>query len=89
MQTYSHLLVTAVLRPKLQPDETKALLAGSVLPDVPLALLSIGYVVDRRCLRPICRIKRDAALLTTICTSTIPGGLPPTTACTRPCLSFC
>ena len=52
MQTYSHLLLTAVLRPKIQPDETAALLAGSVLPDFPLGLLSIGYVLDRRYLRP-------------------------------------
>ena len=56
MQTYSHLLATAVLRSKIQPQtaesQGKALLAGSVLPDLPLALLSIGYVIDRRYLRP-------------------------------------
>jgi hypothetical protein len=28
------------------------LLAGSVLPDVPLGLISVGYVVDRRFVRP-------------------------------------
>ncbi len=56
MQTYSHLLITAVLRHKHKHSSTvqqdKALLAGSVLPDMPLALLSIGYVIDRRYLRP-------------------------------------
>lgn len=51
MQTYSHLLLTAVLRPT-QSHSKKALLAGSVLPDVPLMALSIGYVLDRRYLRP-------------------------------------
>lgn len=56
MQTYSHLLLTAVLQPHLQrndnAEEKMALLAGSVLPDVPLTLLSVGYVLDRRYLRP-------------------------------------
>jgi len=56
MQTYSHFLLTAVLQPRLQPEKSEqlnaALLAGSVLPDVPLALLSVGYVFDRRYLRP-------------------------------------
>jgi membrane-bound metal-dependent hydrolase YbcI (DUF457 family) len=56
MQTYSHLLITAVLRRKIQPQAPEsqgtALLAGSVLPDLPLGLLSIGYVIDRRYLRP-------------------------------------
>lgn len=52
MQTYSHWLLTAVLRPKIQREETKALLVGSVTPDIPLGLLSMGYVLDRRYLRP-------------------------------------
>lgn len=52
MQTYSHLLLTAVLRPNLPRPETQALLAGAVMPDVPLGLLSVGYVVDRRFVRP-------------------------------------
>ena len=52
MQTYSHLLLTAVLRLKTNPDETYALLAGSVLPDVPLGLISVGYMLDRRYVRP-------------------------------------
>lgn len=52
MHTYSHWLITAVLRPNIQREETKALLAGSVTPDIPLGLLSMGYVLDRRYLRP-------------------------------------
>lgn len=56
MQTYSHALVTAVLQPLLQKEadaaDRAALLAGSVLPDAPLALLTVGYVLDRRYLRP-------------------------------------
>ncbi len=55
MQTYSHFLLTAVLQCALKPKTAKdgvALLAGSAAPDVPLALLSLGYVVDRRYLRP-------------------------------------
>lgn len=51
MQTYSHWLITAVL-PTTSPRRKQALLAGSVLPDVPLALLSVGYLLDRRYLRP-------------------------------------
>ncbi|MCP4425706.1 MAG: hypothetical protein GY803_14515 [Chloroflexi bacterium] len=56
MQTYSHWLITAVLRPKIQrkraQKQSAALLAGSVLPDVPLMLLSVGYALDRHILRP-------------------------------------
>ena len=52
MRTYSHLLLTAALRPHMRQDETLALLAGSAAPDVPLALLTLGYVLDRRFLRP-------------------------------------
>ncbi|MCB8975981.1 MAG: metal-dependent hydrolase [Ardenticatenaceae bacterium] len=51
MQTYSHWLITAVL-PTSSPRRKQALRAGSVSPDVPLALLSAGYVLDRRYLRP-------------------------------------
>ena len=55
MQTYSHFLLTAVLQPHLQAnnnaEERMALLAGSFWPDVPLTLISIGYVLDRRYLR--------------------------------------
>jgi hypothetical protein len=55
MQTYSHLLLTAVLQKATRidnPDAVSGLLAGSAAPDVPLALLSVGYVVDRRYVRP-------------------------------------
>jgi hypothetical protein len=45
------LLLTAVLQPTHRHHK-EALLAGSVLPDVPLMALSIGYVLDRRYLRP-------------------------------------
>ena len=56
MQTYSHGLITAVLRPTIQRQKAaahgNALLAGSVAPDIPLGMLSLGYLIDRRCLRP-------------------------------------
>lgn len=48
MRTLSHLLVTAGLADRLQQRRAvhlKAFLAGSVLPDVPLALLTVGYLV--------------------------------------------
>ncbi|MCA9942638.1 MAG: metal-dependent hydrolase [Anaerolineales bacterium] len=54
MQTYSHFLLTAVLHKAIlpnKPDAAAGLLAGSFAPDVPLALLSTGYVVDRRFIR--------------------------------------
>ncbi len=52
MQTYSHLLITAVIQRKTQCKSNPALLAGSVMPDLPLVLLSIGYILDRRFVRP-------------------------------------
>ena len=55
MQTYTHFLLAAVLRRHLKKkgsDPGNAFLAGSVAPDVPLTLLSLGYVVDRRYIRP-------------------------------------
>ena len=52
MRTFSHFLLTAVFNPKRANTDTAALLTGSVAPDVPLMLLSIGYVVDRRFVRP-------------------------------------
>jgi membrane-bound metal-dependent hydrolase YbcI (DUF457 family) len=56
LHTYSHLLLTAVFRPVLQRQAAKAqkaaLLAGSVAPDIPLGLLTLVYVIDRRYLRP-------------------------------------
>ena len=49
MRTLSHLLVTAGLGDRLQgrgaPVHLKAFLAGSVLPDLALALLTVGYVI--------------------------------------------
>lgn len=54
MQTYSHFLLTAVLQKALAPrdlDAATGLLAGSVAPDIPLGLLSVGYMVDRRTIR--------------------------------------
>ncbi len=54
MQTYSHFLLTAVLHrfsKPADPDAVSGLLAGSVAPDIPLGLLSLGYVVDRRLIR--------------------------------------
>ncbi len=55
MQTYSHFLLTAVLQKAFAPHDPEAssgLLAGSMAPDIPLGLLSLGYVVDRRYVRP-------------------------------------
>lgn len=51
MQTYSHFLMTAVWG-RIDRAETQAALAGSVLPDLPLTLLTLGYIADRRYLRP-------------------------------------
>lgn len=54
MQTYSHFLLTAVLLQAISPknqESAPSLLAGSVSPDIPLALLSLGYVIDRRYIR--------------------------------------
>lgn len=49
MRTLSHLLVTAGLGDRLQkrgsPAHLKAFLVGSVLPDLALALLTVGYVI--------------------------------------------
>lgn len=53
MQTYTHWLLTAVWQQQTgQPKEKTAVLTGSVMPDVPLTLLSIGYIIDRRYVRP-------------------------------------
>jgi hypothetical protein len=55
MQTYSHWLLTTALQRHLKkrsvPGQSRALLAGSVAPDLPLALLTPGYLLDRRYLR--------------------------------------
>lgn len=52
MQTYSHFLLTAVLGDRLKKKEVNisygALLIGSFLPDVPLLLLTIAYVINRQ-----------------------------------------
>ena len=56
MQTYSHFLLTALLRKKLHDkeivDTPKSLLIGSYLPDVPLGIITIGYIIDRSWIRP-------------------------------------
>jgi hypothetical protein len=52
VQTYSHLLITAVLGRNVFRGKRTALLAGSVAPDLPLGLLTVGYVLDRRLVRP-------------------------------------
>lgn len=48
MQTYSHLLITAVVNEKLKDKgvavASKALLLGSIAPDIPLILISIGFI---------------------------------------------
>ena len=52
MQTYSHFLITAVLGDRLKKKEAnfsnRALLIGSFMPDVPLLLLTIGYIINRQ-----------------------------------------
>ncbi|MCA9936149.1 MAG: metal-dependent hydrolase [Ardenticatenaceae bacterium] len=54
MQTYSHFLLTKVLQVRLKKRDASGttLLLGSVLPDLPLFLLTIGYMVNRRWLNP-------------------------------------
>ena len=51
MQTYSHYLITAVLKDQIEQKKavspSKALLIGSFLPDVPLFILTIGYFISR------------------------------------------
>lgn len=54
MQTYSHSLITAVANRGLKTRgltvPARAFLLGSVMPDVPLLLLSLGYLLNRyRC----------------------------------------
>ncbi len=52
MNTYSHLLMTAVLREGLKKRDivvpTKAALLGSVAPDLPLFALTLGYWIGRQ-----------------------------------------
>lgn len=56
MQTYSHFLMTAVLNDGLKsrglPVHTKALLFGSLMPDVPLFGLTLGYFAYRYWIEP-------------------------------------
>jgi membrane-bound metal-dependent hydrolase YbcI (DUF457 family) len=51
MRTHSHLLMTAVLNDGLKsgglPVHTKALLLGSLIPDIPLLALTLGFVARR------------------------------------------
>ncbi|MCB0077474.1 MAG: DUF4184 family protein [Anaerolineales bacterium] len=57
MQTYSHFIITAGLkrvaaRRRWLPVRGRAFLLGSVLPDLPLLLLTLWYFADIRWLRP-------------------------------------
>ena len=56
MQTYSHLLITAVVNEKLKQKgvavASKALLLGSVAPDIPLILITIGFIAYTQLLNP-------------------------------------
>ena len=53
MRSYTHFLMTAVIRRRLGKRPAAAppatFLLGSVLPDVPLALLSAAFLLQRRC----------------------------------------
>lgn len=57
MQTPSHFLLTAVLNRQLAqgniPLHSKALLVGSVLPDIPFLLLTIGFEIYYRWFAPL------------------------------------
>ncbi len=57
MQTYSHFLVTAVAADRLKnhdiPVHPKPLLWGSVLPDIPLGVLSLAYLAYYRWVAPL------------------------------------
>jgi membrane-bound metal-dependent hydrolase YbcI (DUF457 family) len=56
MQTYSHLLITAVFNEKLNEKgvavASKALLLGSVTPDIPLILITIGFIAYTQFINP-------------------------------------
>jgi len=56
MQTYSHLLMTAVVGDRLKkrnvPVSTKALLLGSILPDLALFVLTAWFIVYHRFIAP-------------------------------------
>jgi hypothetical protein len=57
MQTPSHFLITAVLTHQLRqrdiPLHSKALLIGSVLPDIPFLLLTVGFEIYYRWVAPL------------------------------------
>jgi len=57
MQTPSHFLLTAVLNRQLAqrdiPVASKALLVGSVLPDIPFLLLTVGFEIYYRWFAPL------------------------------------
>lgn len=57
MQTPTHFLVTAVINQKLKdravPIHSHALLVGSVLPDIPFFLLTVGYEIYYRWFAPL------------------------------------
>lgn len=55
MRTYSHFFITALADDQIKqkmPVHTKGFLLGSVLPDIPLFFLSIGYIVYYRWINP-------------------------------------
>lgn len=57
MQTYSHFIITAAVDRAYKdgtqrPVNSRAFLLGSVLPDVPLLLLTIGYFIQSRYITP-------------------------------------
>ncbi|MEZ4645949.1 MAG: metal-dependent hydrolase [Chloroflexota bacterium] len=57
MQTYSHWFITKVLQVKLHEQKpgsvhSTALLLGSFMPDVPLFILTVGFIIQRRWLNP-------------------------------------
>lgn len=57
MQTYSHLIISAALSRRLKRTHrvnvaTRAFLLGSLVPDVPLILLSLGYFIQIRYFAP-------------------------------------
>lgn len=58
MQTYSHVIITAALNRMTRDKQTipingKWLLLGSLLPDMPLLLLTLGYLVYNTYIDPI------------------------------------
>lgn len=57
MQTYSHLLITAVFNEKLKEKgvavASKALLFGSITPDIPLVFITIGFVTYTQFINPV------------------------------------